>query len=220
MNKLPYKLLIFDWDGTLMDSAAHIVSSVQKALADLELPEVPEQKIRSVIGMTRESALKAALPDLPVEKQRALLQAYEKHFFTGDELPIRPFNGAPEVLKDLEQQGYLLAVATSKARRGFELDLEQHHLQQLFVASHCGDEGFSKPHPHVLLDVLQRTGIEPREALMIGDSEYDLVMARQAGVDALAVSYGVQSKDMLLECKPLDCIDNIKELPAWLANRG
>lgn len=203
-----------------MDSAAHIVESVQKAVADTGLPPVDAKKIRSLIGLSRADAMKTAIPNLDPDTQKALLKAYEENYFRSAEQPMRPFDGALKVLQDLDKQGYLLAVATGKARRGLEQDLMQYNLDKLFVATHCGDEGFSKPHPHVLLDVMQRAGVEKEETLMIGDSEYDLIMARQTGVDSLAVSYGVQSKDMLLECKPLDCIDDIKDLPAWLASRA
>ncbi len=219
MAELPYKLLVFDWDGTLMDSTAHIVLSVQKAIEELHLPPVEERVIRSFIGMSRDDALKAAMPDLGPAMQKALVKSYEEHFFTLEEMPIQPFKGAIEVLQQLHQEGYQLAVATGKSRRGLSLDLDHYNLQGLFMATRCGGEGFSKPHPQVLLEILQLAAVETHEALMIGDSEYDLIMARQSGVESLAVSYGVQSKDILLECKPLDCIDSITDLPAWLASR-
>lgn len=220
MAEKPYELIIFDWDGTLMDSAGHIVKSVQEALADLNLPKVPAEKIRRLIGRPREDALKAELPDLTPEKAQALTKRYEEIFFSQEELPIAPFEGALDTLKTLNKEGYILAVATSKSRYGLDIDLEHFKMKDLFAVTRCGDEGFSKPHPGMLMDVLQITAMETSQALMIGDSEYDLIMARQAGIDSLAVSYGVQNKDLLLECKPVDCLDDIGELPGWLNNRS
>ncbi len=133
--------------------------------------------------------------------------------------PVCPFKGALDVLKILQKQGYLLAVATGKSRQGLDQDVSHYQLEKTFAVTRCGDEGFRKPHPRIIQDILYLTGVGPDKALMIGDTEYDLIMARQAGIDGLAVSYGLQDKALLLECKPLDCIDDIQDLPRWLTER-
>lgn len=215
MTKRHYQLIIFDWDGTVMDSAAHIVRSAKLAIRDVGLPEVSAQKIRSLIGLSRHEILHHLFPNIQNSASVALEKAYEKHFFESDHMPVAPFEGAVEVLKTLAND-YLLAVATGKSRRGLDCDLKDFNLGEYFVATRCGDEGFSKPHPQMLEIILDKTGMKPQDALMIGDSGYDLMMANQAKLDGLAVSYGVQTREELAQYEPIGFIDDIKELPAWL----
>jgi phosphoglycolate phosphatase len=141
---------------------------------------------------------------------------YREHFLHQDRTDMPLFPGVRAGLADLAQRGYLLAVATGKARRGLQRVLAETGLEELFVVSRCADETFSKPHPQMLIDILDFTGVEAQAALMVGDTVYDMQMARSARVDGLAVSYGVHDRQRLLEHAPVACLDSFHEVYQWL----
>ena len=141
---------------------------------------------------------------------------YRHHFLGTDGTPSRLFPGVIEVLGALRKDGYLLAIATGKSRRGLDRGLEETGLSALFDATRCADEAFSKPHPQMLLDLMDRLGAQPDETLMIGDTEYDLLMASSAGVPGVAVCYGVHDPGRLKALQPLACLHGIAELLPWL----
>jgi phosphoglycolate phosphatase len=213
------KLLVFDWDGTLMDSGDRIVSCVSAAVAELGLPPRAPQAVRDVIGLGLREAWEALYPGLGETLLGDLTERYRRHFLVQDTTPMPLFPGVTEVLTDLRAEGYLLAVATGKSRRGLDRALEETALGGLFAATRCADETRSKPHPQMLLEVMSELGAEAEQTLMIGDSEYDLRMAVDAGVGALAVAYGVKDCRHLLEFQPLGCLEAIGDLPAWLRQR-
>ncbi|MBK1649921.1 HAD-IA family hydrolase [Rhabdochromatium marinum] len=213
-------LIIFDWDGTLMDSAARIVNCMTAAFVELELTPPPAASIRMQIGLGLEEAMTALDPALGAEVKTQLMDAYRRRFLGADPTPTPLFEQAFEVVRDLHAQGWLLAVATGKSRRGLDRALEESGLGPYFHATRCADETFSKPHPQMLLEVLDELGTRAEAALMIGDTEFDLRMAQNAGMAALGVSYGVHDRERLLACAPLDLIHAIGELPGWLAARG
>jgi phosphoglycolate phosphatase len=128
------------------------------------------------------------------------------------------FEGVHEVLRYLAGQGYLLAVATGKSRAGLERGLRDSGLRRVFSASRCADEAYSKPHPKMMLEIMDELGVDPSRSLMIGDTEYDIRMAFSAGAGALAVSYGVHELERLLRLEPTGVIDRISDLPAWLGH--
>lgn len=187
---MSFKLLVFDWDGTLMDSEARIVACIQSAFADLGEMPPPREVAREVIGLGLEEAMTMLWPDGSVVQRRELVDRYRFHFLGGNESSSL-FPGARELIEDLKQRGLLLAVATGKSRRGLESALASTGLRGHFHATRCADETFSKPHPEMLLQVMDELGAHRSETLMIGDTEYDMEMARNAGVAALAVAYGV-----------------------------
>jgi phosphoglycolate phosphatase len=212
----PLRLLVFDWDGTLMDSAARIVSSMQAAMRELGVRAPAESRIREIIGLGLHEALDALFPSAPGELRGRLAECYRHYFLVADQTPARLFPGARETLTALRGRGYLLAVATGKGRQGLDRALEETGLVALLDATRCADEALSKPHPQMLLDILDRLGVRPHEALVIGDTEYDLLMARNAGVAAVAVCYGVHEPGRLRLLEPLTCLDKIADLPGWL----
>ncbi len=216
MRARDYQLIVFDWDGTLMDSAAKIVSCFQAALADVGIAPPPQAAIRDIIGLGLDEAVAALLPDLHAATRARIVERYREHFLHLDQTAMPLFAGVREGLADLCARGYLLAIATGKARRGLTRALHASGLESLFVASRCADEAFSKPHPQMLLDILERTGVDAADALMVGDTVYDLQMASSARVDALAVSYGVHDRSRLLAHAPLACLDSFREVHAWL----
>lgn len=212
-----YELLVFDWDGTLMDSAARIVGSMQAAFRELDLAPPPAEAARNVIGLGLSHAVAELAPGLDEGLQARLIERYRAHYLELNDTPTPLFPGAADVVADLHGQGYLLAVATGKSRRGLDQALTQSGLGARFHATRSADETLSKPHPQMLLELLDELGIHASRALMIGDTEYDLLTARNAGVDALAVCYGAHAPERLLALEPLACLSAIDALPGWLA---
>lgn len=213
---MQHKLIVFDWDGTLMDSVARIVACMQGAITDLGLAERNVDEIRNIIGLGLREAVAMLFHDLSEADYQALVARYRYHFLVGDKTPSLMFDGAVQLLTKLLDKGHFLAVATGKGRQGLDKVLEETGLKPVFHASRCADETFSKPHPQMLLDIMDELGIDAQETLMIGDTEYDMEMANNAGTAALAVSYGVHSKQRLLDCQPLSCVDTVNELSEWL----
>jgi|JFJP01.1.fsa_nt_gi phosphoglycolate phosphatase len=217
----PFELIVFDWDGTLMDSEARIVDSFQSSIAELHLPRRTDQQIRFIIGLGLEEAIRQLYPDeFNHQFSLNLIERYRQHFFSPTAIATPLFPNTTEVLQELVDSGYQLAVATGKSRRGLNEALQETGLQDLFVATRCAEETFSKPHPLMLQEILAELAVPAQAALMIGDTDYDLQMAINAGVAAAAVSYGVHERTHLLACNPLICLDNLKELPPWLANQS
>jgi len=209
-------LLVFDWDGTLMDSEARIVACMQAAIADLGLEPREVASIRNIIGLGLHEAISTLYPGSDSPLHEAITERYRYHFLTANTTRSELFAGAEETVRSLSEAGYLLAVATGKGRRGLDMVLEETGLGQYFLATRCADETFSKPHPQMLEELMDELGAEPAETLMIGDTEYDMQMASNARTHALAVSYGVHDKERLLRHGPLHCLDDIGELNGWL----
>lgn len=212
---MKYELVVFDWDGTLLDSAAAIVRSIQAACTDLDLPVPSDAQARHVIGLGLADALRQAVPALAPENYQAMVDRYRFHYLAGDH-GLTLFAGVPEMLARLSAAGHILAVATGKSRLGLERALDHSGLRPLFQASRCADECHSKPHPQMLEELLAEFGVSPASTVMIGDTSHDLQMARNAGVDAIAVTYGAHPHDHLLEHGPVACLHDVPALDAWL----
>lgn len=209
-------LLVFDWDGTLMDSEARIVACIQAAIEDLELEPREVASIRNIIGLGLYEAISTLYPGCDDSLVTSMTDRYRFHFLTANPTRSELFPGAEETVRGLSEAGYLLAVATGKGRRGLDRVLEETGLGQYFHATRCADETFSKPHPQMLEELMYELGAEPAETLMIGDTEYDMQMAINARTHSMAVSYGVHEKERLLSHNPLHCLDAIDELAGWL----
>jgi phosphoglycolate phosphatase len=213
---MTFDLLVFDWDGTLMDSEARIVASLNAAFVEIGVEPPARAKSREVIGLGLEQAMMQLWPQSTHAQRTELMLRYRHHFLEADDTPMPLFPGAAEVISELHRSGYLLAVATGKSRRGLVSALVESGLQPFFHATRCADETFSKPHPQMLTELLDELGADAERSLMIGDTEYDLEMARNAGVAAVGVSTGVHSRERLLALQPLACLPSIAELPQWL----
>ena len=207
------QLIIFDWDGTLIDSQANIVRCFEIVIEELELPERNPQQISNIIGLGMREALQQLFPEQDVDVYEKMVDRYRYHFFASN--PSEPFNGAEQVLAKLEQAGYMLAVATGKGRNGLNKALKHTGFGQYFHATRCADETRSKPHPLMLEEILDVTGFEPEHAVMVGDTEYDLEMAKNAGMSSIGVSYGVHEGERLLKHEPITVIDEIGALLGW-----
>ena len=212
-----YELLVFDWDGTLMDSAARIVASMQAAFTELGLPPPTPGAARNVIGLGLAHAVAELAPAQDTATRSEIVTRYRAHYLELDETPTPLFPGVAEVVPRLREAGYLLAVATGKSRVGLDRALAETRLDAHFHATRSADETFSKPHPQMLLELLDELGVHASRALMIGDTEYDLLTAKNAGVDALAVCYGAHAPERLLALAPRACLSAIEALPGWLA---
>lgn len=210
-----YELIVFDWDGTLMDSAGMIVHCVQAAARDLGLEPPSDERARHIIGLGLGDALRHALPDLAEEHYEDLVERYRHHYLSRDhELTL--FAGADALIHMLAAGGYLLGVATGKSRRGLDRALDHSGLGPHFHATRCADECHSKPHPQMLEELMDEFAVAPAATLMIGDTTHDLLMARNAGVDAVGVSYGAHPRAALEAVAPRHCADSIEELVTWL----
>lgn len=210
-----YDLIVFDWDGTLMDSTAAIAGSIQAACRDLGLAIPRDEAARHVIGLGLEQALRYAVPDAPEPMYGPLVERYRHHFLSQDRaIPL--FGGARETLAELHDAGYRLAVATGKSRAGLERVLESSGVKRYFHATRTADQTFSKPHPAMLLEMMEELEADAGRTLMIGDTTHDLLMAQNAGVDAVAAGYGAHPLEQLQELEPLALARDFAELRAWL----
>ncbi len=210
-----FDLIVFDWDGTLMDSAAAIVHAIQNASLDLGLPAPSEERARHVIGLGLHDALRVAVPDLEPARYDEMVLRYRHHYLSHDhELSL--FDGAFEMVEQLAGTGYMLAVATGKSRKGLDRALSVSGLRFFFQATRCADECHSKPHPQMLLELMDEFAALPERTLMIGDTTHDLLMAKNAGVPALAVSYGAHPRSVLEAEEALACLEDVAGLRDWL----
>ncbi|MDQ3025608.1 MAG: HAD-IA family hydrolase [Pseudomonadota bacterium] len=215
---MKYDLVVFDWDGTLMDSTRLIARSLQCACRDIGAPVPTEREALFVIGLNLLDTCNHVAPDLDEGGRARLADRYRHHFLTNEhEAPL--YDGVREMLSDLHGRGHRLAVATGKARRGLERALDATGLRPWFEATQCADEGFAKPHPGMLLALLEVTGVEPGRALMVGDTTHDLELAANAGVDAVAVSYGAHHEELLSTRPARARVGSVDELHRWLATR-
>jgi len=211
-----FDLIVFDWDGTLMDSETKIVRCMQAAAVDVGLPDPGVAAIRDIIGLGLREAIQVVFPDQDNSMKAAIVERYRQHFLELDATDTPLFPGVEHGLAQLTGQDYLLAVATGKARRGLNRVLDDTGLRPLFISSRCADETFSKPHPQMLEEILEETGIDAARALMVGDTIYDMQMARTANVAGLAVSYGVHARERLLVSGALACLDSFPEVCSWI----
>jgi len=212
------KLIVFDWDGTLMDSEAQIVTCLHAAIADLGLEPMDDLTVKNVIGLGLREAIDTLVPGRDERFQQAFVDHYRNYWFQSGASQL--FEGVPEVLDTLRQQQLLLGIATGKARRGLDRVLGETNLATRFHATRCADEAPSKPHPRMLLEIMAELDVLPGETLMVGDTEYDMEMASNAGVAKIAVRTGVHTQERLNRHAPLVCLERLSDMPAWLADAG
>lgn len=214
-----FRFIVFDWDGTLADSTAQIARAVRAAYADLSLPVPAENAARFIIGLKLDAAFRALSPGASDATLSEISRRYVAHYLTEDaSIPL--FEGARELLADLDDAGYFLGVATGKSRKGLKRSLETHRLTTRFHATRTADEGAAKPSPQMLLDLMRMTGTEPNETLMIGDTTHDVLMAKNARVASLAVSYGAHDVPTLSTAAPDAIAGSVEELRKWLEKNG
>ncbi|MBI3222134.1 MAG: HAD-IIIA family hydrolase [Nitrosomonadales bacterium] len=210
-----YDLIVFDWDGTVMDSTAVIAGSIQAACRDLGLPIPSDETARHVIGLGLDQALRYAVPDMPEAQRPDLVARYRHHFLAQDEaIPL--FEGARETIAELHQAGYWLGVATGKSRIGLERAMESSGMKGYFHATRTADQTFSKPNPAMLFELMEELAVSAERTLMIGDTTHDVQLAQNAKVDVVAVGHGAHPPEQLLELQPLALVDDFAALRRWL----
>lgn len=214
-----FDLIVFDWDGTLADSTAIIAGAIQAACRDVGAGVPDETSARFVIGLGLRDALAHVAPTLAVERHPELAARYRDHYLARDaEIPL--FEGARDLLHELVEAGYLIAVATGKTRVGLDRALVANELGERFHATRCGDEGEPKPHPGMLLHLIAHLCVAPERTLMIGDTTHDLMVAHGAGAAGVAVAYGAHEPAALREAGPLAIVHSMSELRQWLKANG
>ena len=209
----PVKLVIFDWDGTLFDSVGQIVASLQFAAQQFQQP-LTDADAKSIIGLGLPEVAQRLFPTVP-DLHADILQAYSDHYVansSGDSW----FEGVAHMLADLQQQGVKLAVATGKSRKGLDRVLKQTNSLELFHATRAASETRSKPDPLMLAEILAETGIHAHEAIMVGDTSYDLEMALNIVMPSVGVSYGVHTSETLAKFNPLSIVNDVSSLHEFL----
>ncbi len=200
-----------------MDSVGVITACTQAVIRELELGELPKETIRGTIGLGLRETAEILVPGCDDALFEAIMESYRRHWYlTFRDTPVL-FTGVEAMLRDLAEEGYLLAVATGKSRRGLNFSLDKTGLGGFFHSTRTADEAFSKPHPQMLLDILNDLGVPPAEALMIGDTTFDLEMARNAGTGGIGVCTGSHCREDLQTFEPLACLERVVDLPGWLA---
>ncbi|ANI59048.1 HAD-IA family hydrolase [Pseudomonas sp. GR 6-02] len=220
MRPSDYKLLIFDWDGTLADSIGRIVEAMHVASRRSGFPLRDDFAVKGIIGLGLPEAIRTLYPEIGDGELMAFRDYYAEHYIAAEAVPSPLFEGVLESMEAFRADGYHLAVATGKARRGLDRVLKAHGWEDYFDVTRAADETASKPHPLMLEQILAHCEVRPEQALMVGDSSFDLQMARNAGMDSVAVSYGAQSIEALRQFEPRLSIDRFSELRAWLSQRA
>jgi len=214
-----FDLVVFDWDGTLLDSAGAIATCIQSAARDLGLPPPDDARARHVIGLGLQEALSHAVPELHPRDYGKLVERYKHHFLLRD-AELLLFEGVRELLAALNDRGHLLAVATGKSSAGLRRALAASGLASLFADTRCADQTEPKPHPAMLFELMESLDVPPERVIMIGDTTHDLKMAAAAGVAAIGVTYGAHPRDTLETAPSLALTHSTAELHEWLLANG
>ena len=219
MSQRRFDLLIFDWDGTLFDSTGLIVQCIQAASQDLGLPVPSDNAARQVIGLELSIALSVAVPSLPPERNYELVERYRHHYFAKQDQVVL-FQGVPEFLQKCRNEGYMLAVATGKGRRGLDAALKSIGMERMFDDTRTADETASKPDPQMLHELVQVLDTPIERALMVGDTSHDIQMAVNARMPSLGVTHGAHTIQTLSQFTPeqgmLGLVHSIAEMEQWL----
>lgn len=219
---MKYKAIVFDWDGTLVDSASHIVESMQNAAAQYSLPFRNEFEVKQIIGLGLPEAIVALWPE--IEKDRSTIKAVSKqygvHYLSENREQMQMFDYAHELFEQIRRLNLRLAVATGKSRVGLNRALSQFKLAHIFDDTRCADETRSKPHPLMLHELSRSLNVDTDNMLMVGDTQFDLDMATNAGVDSVAITHGAHELEKLKLSKPLHVVDDLKQLATWIAQQA
>lgn len=218
MKRFP--LIVFDWDGTLVDSIERIVTSLQHASKQATDIHIEKTQARDVIGLSLNEAISKLHPELDAQlhatKLKNIADTYRQHYLYENTVPAPLFAGAIELLGELRENGFTLAISTGKSRAGLEQSIDQHQVADYFATTRCAGESKSKPHPEMLHEILDELKFTATQTLMVGDSVHDLKMANNANVQCIGVTYGVHDETTLEKFNPLICLNDITELSDYL----
>lgn len=208
-------LYIFDWDGTLSNSEEKIIYCMQRAAESIGVVPCSGHDIRNIIGLGLPEAIRVLHPNIPVDDIAVMQKSYSTHFLTSEHLGIEFFDGVLSTLKKIKEAGFMVAIATGKSRRGLDRVLESLELTDFFHASRCADETASKPNPLMLHELLDEFNVSVNDAVMVGDTEWDMAMAQKINMPRIAVTYGAHTKERLLGFEPDLCVDQFADILAW-----
>ncbi|AUM14621.1 HAD family hydrolase [Ketobacter alkanivorans] len=211
-----YKLIVFDWDGTLMNSLSRIAACMQAAASDVGIEPATDEQVQDIVGLALELAILRLHPVLDGTQVQLMRERYSHHYVVAESTPSPFYEGIPGMLGSLSERGVLMSVATGKSRKGLSRVFNAHGVGALFHSSRCADETRSKPEPHMLLEILDFHGLQPHEAVMVGDTEFDLEMASRAGVDSVGVTWGAHDIKRLQRHNPKVCVGSVNDLSTWL----
>ena len=211
-----YSLVIFDWDGTVVDSVPNIVESLKRAATERQLPVLSDQVYKGVIGLSLVPAIQTLYPDLKESAVSGFIEGYRQHFRELEQSPPKAFSGALRGIQQLREHGVELAVATGKSQAGLRRSIEFNGFSSVIGLCKTSDDARSKPDPDMLEQILVELDIPREQALLVGDSGFDMQMARSAGIDRVAVSYGAQSVSELEGWQPVYIADSFVDLMNWL----
>ncbi|WP_111637122.1 HAD-IA family hydrolase [Marinomonas shanghaiensis] len=206
------KLVIFDWDGTLFDSIDKICASMLQAGNLAKAPTRTKDDVKNIIGLSLERAVDVIWPELSINEHDTIIEHYKRIYVAADQTPPLAYPGVIKVLDKLQASNVKMAVATGKSRRGLERAMLLSKTNDYFVASRCADETLSKPNPLMLVQILTELNIRPEQAIMVGDTEYDLNMATNAGMKSIGVTYGAHKAERLKACQPHALINDFNQL--------
>jgi phosphoglycolate phosphatase len=215
---MKYRLIVFDWDGTIIDSAAMIAECIRDSAREMGLPVPSAEQASHVIGLGLHDSLRLAVPELQAHQYPEFVAHYRRCFRERED-SMGLFPGMQELLSQLSTT-HRLGIATGKSRRGLDRALAATGIGAYFAASRCADETSPKPHPAMLLELMDELGFSKSQILMVGDTTHDLEMARAAEVDSVAVTYGAHPEDGLRACSPTGCVATVSELKAWLSRNA
>lgn len=217
-NLRSYRMVIFDWDGTLMDSLPKIVHSMTEAARQQGLHALAEKDVHEIIGLELGEAISVLYPELSSESIEEMRGRYSAHYIQSEQIQSRLYPGVERMLAQLSNRS-ILSIATGKSRRGLDRVLGALKVGGYFASSRCADETRPKPNPDMVTELLELHQVSPAQAVVIGDTEFDMEMARRAGVDRVGVSWGAHHVDRLKRHDPQQCVDSVGALAEWLLNR-
>ncbi|MES0491527.1 MAG: HAD-IA family hydrolase [Leptospirales bacterium] len=213
------ELIIYDWDGTLMDSIGLISQCMQKAFSELALPELSDEKAKSIIGLALVRGIEVLTPGASVALREKVVLTYKKYFFKLSETGMHLFPGVAKGMSQLKANGVGLAVATGKSRMGLDRDFARIDFADFFHETRTIDECRPKPDPHMIEDIMQTLKVDPDKTIMVGDTSYDMEMAERAGIRRIAASYGAHPVEQLTPFKPEKVFSDFQTLHEWLLSR-
>ncbi|MEM1180753.1 MAG: HAD-IA family hydrolase [Acidobacteriota bacterium] len=213
---MAYDLIVFDWDGTLMDSIGTIVACAQRTLADQGLPAVLDHQIRDLVGLRLLTIAERLIGGHDPSLHARFVEIYSQHWRTTFRGQLFPLSCSGAVLQALADRYQMMAVATGKSRRGLETDLDSTGFRRYFAATRTVDESPSKPSPGMVLELMDELGVRPDKTLVVGDTTHDVLMARNAEVDVVGVLSGSHGESVLREAGALECLRDVGKLLAWL----
>ena len=215
-----YQVIIFDWDGTLVDSTARIVDSMQMAAAEVGMPKLTDYAIQQIIGLGLPEALRVLWPSISDEQLQRMRPLYSANFSIRSGVSADFFPQARNFFEELRSLGYVLAVATGKTRKGLDEMLNGFAVQDVFAITRCADETTSKPDPHMLEEILNELKLTSDQALMVGDTSFDLDMAKAINMDSVGMTHGAHESEVLLASGAKALCHSLNDLLNWIKKNG